>query len=60
MRVKYIEKLLSKNSCSEEKRTAVSIGNTGEEIAGKTIKKKGYKGMSLADPEPEVSELVLD
>ena len=24
------------------------------------LKKKGYKGMSLADPEPEVSELVLD
>ena len=41
--MKYIEKLLSKNSCSEEKRTAVSIGNTGEEIAVKTIKKKGYK-----------------
>ena len=41
--MKYIEKLSSKNSYKNEKRTAVSIGYTGEEIAVKTIKKKGYK-----------------
>ena len=41
--MKYIEKLSLKNSYKDEKRTAVSIGHTGEEIAVKTIKKKGYK-----------------
>ena len=41
--MKYIGKLLSKNSYNKEERTAVSIGCEGEEIAVKTIKKKGYK-----------------
>lgn len=41
MRVKYIEKLLSKNS--SDKNTAVSIGQKGEETAVKILKKQGYK-----------------
>ena len=41
--MKYIGKLLSKNSYNKEERTAVSIGCEGEEIAVKKIKKKGYK-----------------
>jgi putative endonuclease len=40
--VKFIEKLLSKNS-SDEKATAVSIGQSGEETAVKILKKHGYK-----------------
>jgi len=41
--VKFIEKLLSKNSYNKEKTTAVSIGNIGEETAVKALKKQGYK-----------------
>lgn len=41
--MKFIEKLLSKNSCNKEKTTAVSIGNIGEEAAVITLKKQGYK-----------------
>ena len=37
-----IEKLLSKNS-SDENKTAVSIGQCGEETAVKILKKNGYK-----------------
>ena len=40
--MKFIEKLLSKNS-SDEKTTAVSIGINGEETAVKILKKQGYK-----------------
>jgi len=41
--VKFIEKLLSKNSYNKDKITAVSIGNIGEETAVKALKKQGYK-----------------
>ncbi len=41
--MKFIEKLLSKNSCNKENTTAVSIGNIGEEAAVITLKKQGYK-----------------
>ena len=41
--MKFIEKLLSKNSYNKEKTTAVSIGNIGEETAVKALKKQGYK-----------------
>ena len=41
--MKFIEKLLSKNSCNKEIKTAVSIGTLGEEAAVKTLKKNGYK-----------------
>ena len=41
--MKFIEKLLSKNSYNKEKPTAVSIGNIGEETAVKALKKQGYK-----------------
>ena len=40
--MKFIEKLLSKN-LSDEKKTAVSIGQSGEETAVKILKKHGYK-----------------
>ena len=40
--MKFIEKLLSKNSYNE-KTTAVSIGMSGEETAVKILKKHGYK-----------------
>ena len=40
--MKFIEKLLSKNS-SDENKTAVSIGQCGEETAVKILKKHGYK-----------------
>ena len=40
--MKFIEKLLSKN-LSDEKATAVSIGQSGEETAVKILKKHGYK-----------------
>ena len=40
--MKFIEKLLSKNLCDENK-TAVSIGASGEETAVKILKKHGYK-----------------
>lgn len=40
--MKFIEKLLSKNS-SDENKTAVSIGQSGEETAVKILKKHGYK-----------------
>ena len=40
--MKFIEKLLSKNS-SDENKTAVSIGQCGEETAVKILKKNGYK-----------------
>ena len=38
-----IEKLLSKNSCNKENKTAVSIGNLGEEAAVKALKKQKYE-----------------
>ncbi len=41
--MKFIERLLSKNSCNKENTTAVSIGNIGEEAAVITLKKQGYK-----------------
>lgn len=41
--MKFIERLLSKNSSEKEKMTAVSIGALGEETAVKAIKKQGYK-----------------
>ena len=41
--MKFIEKLLSRNSCNKENTTAVSIGNIGEEAAVITLKKQGYK-----------------
>lgn len=41
MRVKFTEKLLSKNS--SDKNTAVSIGQKGEETAVKILAKQGYK-----------------
>ena len=41
--MKFIERLLSKNSSDKEKMTAVSIGALGEETAVKAIKKQGYK-----------------
>ena len=41
--MKFIEKLLSKNSSDKENKTAVSIGNIGEEAAVITLKKQGYK-----------------
>ena len=40
--MKFIEKLLSKN-LSDENKTAVSIGISGEETAVKILKKHGYK-----------------
>ena len=43
VRVKFTEKLLSKNLLKNEKQTAVSIGALGEEAAVKAIKKQGYK-----------------
>ncbi len=41
--MKFTEKLLSKNLLKNEKVTAVSIGNLGEEAAVRAIKKQGYK-----------------
>ena len=41
--MKYIEKLLSKNSYNKEKKTAVSIGALGEEAAALALRKKGYR-----------------
>ena len=41
--MKFIGKLLSKNSYNEKKSTAVSIGTLGEEAAVKALIKKGYK-----------------
>ena len=41
--MKFIGKLLSKNSYNEQKSTAVSIGTLGEEAAVKALIKKGYK-----------------
>lgn len=41
--MKFIGKLLSKNSSENKKITAVSIGAMGEEAAVKTLKKNGYK-----------------
>ena len=41
--MKFIEKLLSKNSCNKENKTAVSIGNLGEEAAVKALKKQKYE-----------------
>ena len=41
--MKFIEKLLSKNSYNKDNKTAVSIGNLGEEAAVKALKKRGYK-----------------
>jgi len=41
--VKFIEKLLSRNSYNDKKQTAVSTGNLGEEAAVKALKKQGYK-----------------
>ena len=41
--MKFTEKLLSRNLYNEEKTTAVSIGNIGEEAAVKALKKQGYK-----------------
>ncbi len=41
--MKLIEKILSKNSYTKNKKTAVSIGALGEEAAALAIKKKGYK-----------------
>ena len=41
--MKFIEKLLSKNSYNKGTITAVSIGNIGEEAAVITLKKQGYK-----------------
>ncbi len=41
--MKFIEKLLSKNSYNKEKKTAVSIGVLGEEAAALALRKKGYK-----------------
>jgi len=41
--VKFIEKLLSKNSYKKENETAVSTGVLGEEAAVKALKKQKYK-----------------
>ena len=41
--MKFIEKLLSKNSYNKENKTAVSIGALGEEAAALALRKKGYK-----------------
>lgn len=41
--MKFIEKLLSKNSYNDKTTTAVSIGALGEEAAVKALKKQGYK-----------------
>ena len=41
--MKFIEKLLSKNSYNKEKKTAVSIGALGEEAAALALRKNGYK-----------------
>jgi len=41
--VKFIEKLLSKNSYNKGNKTAVSIGALGEEAAALALRKKGYK-----------------
>jgi len=41
--VKFIEKLLSKNSYKKENTTAVSTGMLGEEAAVKALEKQGYK-----------------
>ena len=41
--MKFIGKLLSKNSYNQKEKTAVSIGALGEEAAALALKKKGYK-----------------
>lgn len=41
--MKFIGKLLSKNSYNNKTTTAVSIGALGEEAAVKALKKQGYK-----------------
>jgi len=41
--VKFIERLLSRNSYNDEKEAAVSIGALGEEAAVKALKKQKYK-----------------
>ena len=41
--MKFIEKLLSKNSYNKKEKTAVSIGALGEEAAALALKKRGYK-----------------
>lgn len=41
--MKFIEKLLSKNSYKRKEKTAVSIGLLGEEAAALSLKKNGYK-----------------
>ena len=41
--MKFTEKLLSKNSYNKENKTAVFIGNLGEEAAVKALKKQKYK-----------------
>lgn len=41
--MKFIEKLLSRNLYNKENKTAVSIGNAGEEAAVKALKKQKYK-----------------
>ena len=41
--MKFIEKLLSKNSYNKKEKTAVSIGALGEEAAALALKKSGYK-----------------
>ncbi len=41
--MKFIEKLLSKNSYNKKEKTAVSIGALGEEAAALALVKNGYK-----------------
>lgn len=41
--MKFIEKLLSKNSYKDDGDTAVSIGTLGEDTAVKILKKQGYE-----------------